>query len=123
MLKDATTQCRQPDNTNVTSAKPWTAKGYPRLAQLMGAYTEVAIFRRFGSLNTLSVLSLQAELVELEDKYKQCVERDNQSENSRDLSEDFYTLHESNSGQKDLLDKIRVKLKEYSGYHKFMITR
>ena len=41
-------------------------RGYPRLAALMGSYQETAIFRRFGKLNMLNLLSLQAELTDLE---------------------------------------------------------
>ncbi len=41
--------------------------GYTALALLMGRVPEVAIFRRFSTLNARNLLYLQAELVQLED--------------------------------------------------------
>ena len=40
--------------------------GYTRLAEHMGEHANRAVFRRFGQLNALNLLYLQAELVELE---------------------------------------------------------
>lgn len=100
--------------------KTWTAKGYPRLAQLMGTFSHTAIVRRFGTLNALNLLSLQAELIYLEQDYQSRVERDNLSDNIdiSVLSEDFEALRESDGRQCKLLHtKIRPKLKEYSKDH------
>jgi len=44
-------------------------RGYPRLADLMGKEKDIAIFRRFDDLNILSLLSLQAEIVQLEKEF------------------------------------------------------
>ena len=41
-------------------------KGYPKLAIVMGEDPDVAIFRRFGALNALILMRLQAELIEIE---------------------------------------------------------
>lgn len=99
-------------------AASWTAKGYPRLAQLMGGYADVAIFRRFGTLNCLNILSLQAEILDLEDRLKDRIETDDRSSDAavRELAEDFYALRKSDGEQKRLLKLIRPKLKEYSAF-------
>ncbi|KAK7531724.1 uncharacterized protein J3D65DRAFT_560260 [Phyllosticta citribraziliensis] len=44
--------------------------GYPRLAARMGLQPELAIFRRFGFLNKLNILCLQAELAAIEEDLK-----------------------------------------------------
>ncbi|KXX80329.1 hypothetical protein MMYC01_204684 [Madurella mycetomatis] len=43
---------------------------YPRLATLMGKEKDIAIFRRFDDLNILCLLSLQAEIVQLEKEFR-----------------------------------------------------
>lgn len=45
----------------------------------MGPYPQLAIFRKFGSLNMLNLLSLQAELTRLEKKLKATVKSDDKS--------------------------------------------
>jgi hypothetical protein len=50
--------------------------GYSKLASLMGAHPELAIFRRFGTLNAQNLLYLQAELIYFENKMRKCVEVD-----------------------------------------------
>lgn len=95
------------------------SRGYYRLAELMGSYQETAIFRRFGLLNMLNLLSLQAELVNLQ---RQLV---NNSTNPKILAElddeekafkvNFRKLLESqNSEHLQLLMRIRSTLREYS---------
>ncbi|KAE9382079.1 hypothetical protein N431DRAFT_320888 [Stipitochalara longipes BDJ] len=49
--------------------------GYEKLAHLMSTHQETAIFQRFGFLNTLNTLYLQAELVHLEQKMKEYLVR------------------------------------------------
>ena len=88
----------------------------------MGAHPEVAIFRRFGFLNTLSLLYLQAELQNLEDRLTQTAMADNEStEGYRYLyNTDWQTLSESisavngNPEQWNTMQRIREKLNEYS---------
>ena len=50
-------------------AKP-VMTGYEKVADLMTAHAEMAMFQRFDFLNTLNALYLQAELVHLERKMK-----------------------------------------------------
>jgi hypothetical protein len=106
---------------STTSIPLHDLEGYPKLADYMGRYNEVAIFRRFRTLNMLNILSLQAELVELEVKYRQaCSADDGDLENAdtRDLTKSFLALRgtreSGDAAQLDYLEDIRKKLKEYS---------
>ena len=106
---------------NPRMLRPWHPRGYPKLAHLMGSYPESAIFRRFGQLNMLNLLSYQAELIDLEAQYFETCEEDDLSDDARlnGLSSDFYLLHNStrpNDVQRQLLEEIRLKLKEYSRF-------
>ncbi|KAM3078035.1 hypothetical protein ACMFMG_002666 [Clarireedia jacksonii] len=104
-----------------TSTESMPLEGYPKLADYMGRYNDVAIFRRFRTLNMLNLLSLQAELVDLEVKYRQaCSEDDGNltNDDARNLTKDFLALRESgthgNTAQLDYLGDIKKKLKEYN---------
>lgn len=102
-------------------------EGYNKLASLMGACPEVAILRRFGSLNARNLLYLQAELVALEDSLRACTERNKASSDADRAASarDWYTLSRlgstgNNSSDVDAGEEwrtmleIREKLKEYS---------
>ncbi|KAF2144253.1 uncharacterized protein K452DRAFT_223706 [Aplosporella prunicola CBS 121167] len=87
----------------------------------MGPYTEVAIFRRFGSLNMINLLFLQAELVELERKYKDIYLFDAKGAPgipAQPFSHNFKSLRESdkttNHEQLDMLKEIQLKLAAYN---------
>jgi hypothetical protein len=56
---------------------PKRPTGYEGLAQLMGVYPELAIFRRFGALNLQNVLFLQAEITALEEIYSEVAANQN----------------------------------------------
>ena len=103
-------------------------EGYPKLASLLGACPEVAILRRFGSLNARNLLYLQAELVALEETLRACTERNNASNEADRIrsARDWYTLSRLGSGSSNngsnvgageewcTMLEIRTKLKEYS---------
>ena len=98
-------------------------KGYPRLAALMSNEKEVAIFRRFDDLNILSLLALQAEIIDLENDLRQefrieeTTKIGTQQQPQSNLvldSENFKQSREGNSEQYQKLRVIRDKLKEYS---------
>ena len=104
-----------------------TMEGYTRLASLMGACPEVAILRRFGSLNARNLLYIQAELVALEGSLQACTEGNNASNDSDRVASarDWYTLSRLGSSSNNSSDvdageewrtmlEIREKLKEYS---------
>ncbi|KAF2164741.1 hypothetical protein M409DRAFT_25134 [Zasmidium cellare ATCC 36951] len=99
--------------------------GYHQLADLMGPYAEAAIFRRFGPLAMLSLLSLQAELVELDAEFRKICQEDDQSVNEADknFSKYFRALRRSEEGgtahQYEKLMEIRSKLNEYCAHALF----
>ena len=91
--------------------------GYPKLAKRMGLVPETAVFRRFGFLNKLNILYMQAELKYLEEKLKDVQRRDSQRSGEEQLyAIDFYFLKESedNDEQLELVLSIREKLEKYS---------
>ena len=96
----------------------WNPQGYQKLAQLTGRYPEAAIFRRFGSLSILGLLSLQAKLVVLDREYREICYSDDSSavENVHKYSTYFLKLHEArepNDAQLRKLNEIRKVVNEY----------
>lgn len=92
-------------------------RGYHRLANLMGHYPEAAIFRRFNSLNMLNLLSLQAELVDLQIQFgDMCAEDDESTDvDEKEFSTYFRKMRNSaDSLQYETLLDIRRKLNDYS---------
>ncbi|KAF2187509.1 hypothetical protein K469DRAFT_725452 [Zopfia rhizophila CBS 207.26] len=53
--------------------------GYPELASLMGSHMEVAIFRRFSTLNIQNLLHMQAELMHIEQELCEIAREDDES--------------------------------------------
>jgi hypothetical protein len=101
------------------------AHGYPKLAYEMGSMPEIAILRRFASLNVQNLLYFQAELVilekrlremELESSRLQCEGRPRMPETG--YAQDWYWLgHDDNDPQNrqwQTVLRIRQRLKEYS---------
>ncbi|KAI0384842.1 hypothetical protein F5Y04DRAFT_277577 [Hypomontagnella monticulosa] len=97
--------------------------GYPSLASLMAISYETAIFRKFGMLQMINLLRLQATLQDLEHQYKVVVSAEDRtgSENPMDATHTnaFYMMREeADSGnpsmQGDILEKIGKCLKEYN---------
>ena len=86
----------------------------------MGNYSENAIFRRFGSLNSQNLLYLQAEITHLERDLRALESVDNQAQQGSDLvyASDWYWLNDSRHDeyhpQLQLVLAIRARLKEYS---------
>jgi hypothetical protein len=93
--------------------------GYHKLAALMGKSRQMCIFRRFGKLTILNLLSLQAELVKLEDQLQHWREVDDRSSDPAEqkYSSYFYGLQMSekkdNNKQWKALMATRKKLTEY----------
>ena len=84
----------------------------------MGPRPEAAIFRRFGSLTAINLLSLQAELIDLEVQLRDTWKEDDESPDPdvQLYSVDFWTLHRSkspNNLQLELLLRSRDKLQQY----------
>ncbi|EXJ76781.1 uncharacterized protein A1O5_01289 [Cladophialophora psammophila CBS 110553] len=102
--------------------RSWSMGSYPKLSNLMGTWPEVAIFRRFGSLNAQNLLFLQAEITHLETELRDLRAEEEEKQDlkgiaaqrnwfelSRGLDED-----DEPSEQWDIIQKIRVKLREYN---------
>jgi hypothetical protein len=95
-------------------------RGYHKLASLMSADGEKAIFRRFSRLNMLVLMSLQAELMDLEDEFEQTCIEDEQvpdSDERKKFSVNFKALKAAkapNDLQWKALIKMKNKLREYS---------
>jgi hypothetical protein len=93
-------------------------EGYAKVAELISAYPELAIFRRFGALNMQSLLYQQAELTHLESELRTIAEEDIQAGDSLDHHQDWWTLAHDPSGnarrQWELVQDIQVKLDKYS---------
>lgn len=84
----------------------------------MGPCPELAIFRRFGSLEAIRLLSLQAELTQLEVDLRHISALDDASANEqiRKFSSCFQAqMDEGNENriQWDLISKIRAKMEAY----------
>lgn len=90
-------------------------RGYPALARLMGPYTGMAMYKRFGVLNAHSLLLQQAELLDLEQQFdlQAAVDRSaglNYDEKALNL------LHSPTHSDKQwqLAKSVRERLKDYS---------
>ncbi|MCJ1375579.1 hypothetical protein MMC20_006816 [Loxospora ochrophaea] len=96
---------------------------YSRLAALIGAHQETALFRKFASLNAQNILYLQAELVHLESELGNITQENKYSGDSEKASflASLFNLKESSGTTKDLqwrkFLEVREKLKEYSMFH------
>jgi hypothetical protein len=94
--------------------------GYHRLAAIMGAHPDLAIFRRFMALNAYNLLSLQAELSELESELNDIVIQDRTSKDPEKTRFEFsiYDLQGAHNNPDHGLQwrkflEIREKLREY----------
>jgi hypothetical protein len=108
-------------STSVPIAPSIYPNGYHRLARNMARESGLAIFRRFDESMFLSLMSLQAEILDLEKRFDVQSQRDEGSANSseREYSGYFFRLRSSvpiNGSQHKLLLEIRSKLQEYSRY-------
>lgn len=96
--------------------------GYTKLASLIGSHPDLAIFRRFSSLNAKNLLYMQAELVNLEAKLQRAVEADAASGHVDRViyDRDWQSLVESGQMQDGCGDqwglvlRIREILREYN---------
>ena len=105
---------------NMLPLGPPKSRGYPKLAALMGSHQETAIFRRFGMLNMLNLLSLQAELTDFEVQLESIIQEDETSGDTNRMLHaiDFRELRayakEGDDLHWQMLLDIRAKLQEYS---------
>jgi hypothetical protein len=104
--------------------RSWSIGSYPKLSNLMGTWPEVAIFRRFGSLNAQNLLFSQAEITHLETELRDLRAEEEQKEDLKGIAaqRNWFELSQGlddddePSEQWEIIQKIRVKLKEYSTF-------
>jgi hypothetical protein len=97
--------------------RSWSMGSYPKLSEFMGSWSDIAIFRRFSTLNAENLLFLQAELSHLEHELRALREDDAQSEDERKqlaLRSWWDLKGDEDSEQLALIREIRATLKEYS---------
>lgn len=105
---------------NVTVPRKPSSAGYSGLAKFMLRSPDVAIFRKFGLLNMMNLLRLQAELHDLEQQLEEVWKEDRTCDdpvrNLYGLDFRFMKMNaeEGDSTQYDLLEDIGKKLKDYS---------
>ena len=94
--------------------------GYPKLGGRMGMVPEMAMFRRFGTLNAQMLLYMQSELIHLENDLRELEQEDSQSDQlykSKYPRDCFFLLNPTTPGddkQLRLVIEIKAKLKAYS---------
>ena len=85
---------------------------------------DIAIFRRFDDLNLLSLLSLQAEIIELRQSLRRtCLLDDTHGdEKETAYSSNFKLSRDNESEQYKIIETLRHKLKDYSKLAASVIT-
>lgn len=101
----------------------YTSMGnYTKLASLIGAHPELALFRQFAALNAKNILYMQADLVHLEAELEDIAREDRCSGHREKQSFEAsvfdlkYSSGTENDAQWQKVLEIRNKLKEYSAY-------
>ncbi|KAI9685543.1 MAG: hypothetical protein M1822_004401 [Bathelium mastoideum] len=103
-----------------TGPKSNVSSGYYGLAEFISTTPEVAVFRKFGLLNMMNLLRLQAELQDMEQQFADVWMEDRDCDDPiRKLYRfDFRLMRKNADGgdsiQHDLLVEIGNKLKEYN---------
>src|SRR5271154_3028994 len=90
-------------------------RGYHRLAAAMSRNGDLVQVRKFGFMNYLNLLAMQAELINLQNEFQVVAKLDNES---TEFAVNFGSCKESTEfkDQWCLLKQIRKKLKEYSEF-------
>lgn len=95
---------------------------YNTLAAVIGAHHELALFRRFATLNAQNILYLQAELVHLESELASLALENSCSkdESPASFQASLFYLKDSSDGENESqwrkVLETREKLKEYSRF-------
>lgn len=96
--------------------------GYDKLASVMGLFPDVAIFRRFATMNVKNILYLQAELMHLEKQLDEAAQADTMSGdiNRREYHRAWFALSRAellphgNGRQWKIFLQIREVLQQYN---------
>ncbi|KAF5588598.1 uncharacterized protein FSUBG_11455 [Fusarium subglutinans] len=90
---------------------------YVRLARMMNGDKNLAIFRRFDDANILCLLSLQAEILQLQSDFHLENSLDEiGTEEERKNGESFYDSQQNNSDQHQRLYQLRKRLMQYNKF-------
>ncbi|OCK73575.1 hypothetical protein K432DRAFT_364712 [Lepidopterella palustris CBS 459.81] len=120
---DMLTNCMTPKEEELfkNALPPLPDQGYRTVARMMAIKgLDMPIFRRFGQLNMLNLLSLQAELMKLHEQLKWVCQDDDADEERHKYAWSFEDLIDEDkrggalNEQWGILKKIRSKLKEYN---------
>jgi hypothetical protein len=99
-------------------------QGYPALARIMGPHPNMAIFKRFATLNAHSLLMQQVELLLLQRELDAMMASDQDDGLPYDTkAADLIASTEKgpDDAQWELVLKIRDKLEKYSRYRNYMM--
>lgn len=105
-------------------------EGYAKIASRVVQQPELAILRRFKSLNAQNLLYMQAELVDLEIRLREQAEADAATNDTTKklYSRDWYTLSKTSadgahSEQWELVLLLRDRLEQYSNEANQLVRR
>lgn len=103
-------------NTNVTKEdlekKPWKYIGYEGFSTLVASDNDFFLLRRFGTLHARVLLSLQDQLVELEQELRK-IDKKAAEKTAPDCHNGSFRMNKV-AERSETLCKIHTKLKEYS---------
>jgi hypothetical protein len=88
--------------------------GYHRVAEFMSAHGEIAILRRFGRLNMLNLMYLQAEITNLEHELDEMASQNPNIKAAKDWVTLSESTHDEDRLQWALTLELRKKLSEFS---------
>jgi hypothetical protein len=113
--------------TEAGGSNDWKPVGYPKLARQMASTTNLMVFRRFSNLNLFNLLSLQAELVDLEGQLQESWEMEDALDEDKTYSKNFKLLRETmdaedqaSNGEPDGQPKRQLK-KEHNDQWKLVV--
>jgi hypothetical protein len=92
--------------------------GYDELSELIGSYPELAIFRKFGPLSAQVLLSLQAELMHIQEDLELIAEHEREHPDRADLSRSWAKMNAATSlrgadARKNKIAEAKSKLETY----------
>jgi hypothetical protein len=99
------------------SSKDRIAIGYGAVANCMSFDCDLALYRRFGSLNSRNILYLQSELMSLEARLQELDSAANDISKGNEIwsvPRSWYYLEKAGGEHLEVVLKIREKLEAYS---------
>ncbi len=87
--------------------------GWPQLAAFINSDDNLAVFRRFGQLQSRLLVTLQAEITNLESRLRRLDQEDNESQATHYRLKTTHYKEESDGERNNLTEKIQMKLNNY----------